>query len=780
MKVPRWRLALASAVVLAVGGQLLLDRYLLWGLLPAFVAVALAARTDEPDSPVLAGRDLALVLVVAAGLHLWHLTSYPPGLFFDEAQNGLESFALAQSPHWVAWSHELSGRPTLFLYVLAAAQAVLGPHALVLRSVVAAANVLTMLAMAWALAPLLGRERATLAAAIYGVTAYHLLYSRIIYEASISTLPLVVAVGCAIRALEERGYRWWLAWGAALGVGLWTYAAFRLVPVVFVIALGVVALRRPPARRRVLVGSAVGLGLAAVIALPLLITMIRDQDAFFQRARETSLMTDIHNAGSLAPLERNLRAYGLLFFANAQDSNQIYDSPALGTVAAAAAWLGLGSLFVLARRGRGGTAAVLALWWTAGLLPGILTVSVEAPHWSRTLYALPAAAAIAAIGLERAAAALAPRRRRIAVLGLLAVLAAGELAAFRTGFEDRFESWYFFTPAASCAGRIARERTAEGVDVLAGDSFAGEPFDNEVFRYSAGVPTGGVPALAVWDRVPLGLRERPVSVLFGPREADLARSLVDLESTATIEARRDPWGEILFWEARFPAGQTVATGATAGLLVRASGVHVFHLPQGETVQVQGEDVRDGDALHLDPGVWRLSCPARCSDLAARVDGVEAFALGDRLIDDRFAGHGLLAVSEDANGRRCQLDRLPFVTARGIARARFTVDWTADLAISDPGEYTFLIGSDDDSRLEIDDEVVVDNSGEHPYIELSGVIALDAGTHRLHLAYRQREGDLRVALRWQPPGSDQLEPIPLEALTPPPGSVRRVDPTVPGR
>lgn len=55
-------------------------------------------------------------------------------------------------------------------------------------------------------------------------------------------------------------------------------------------------------------------------------------------------------------------------------------------------------------------------------------------------------------------------------------------------------------------------------------------------------------------------------------------------------------------------------------------------------------------------------------------------------------------------------------------------------IDKAGVYTFLLGSDDGSKLYIADEVVVDNDGPHGPVELSGQIALGKGLHPLKLYY----------------------------------------------
>ena len=50
----------------------------------------------------------------------------------------------------------------------------------------------------------------------------------------------------------------------------------------------------------------------------------------------------------------------------------------------------------------------------------------------------------------------------------------------------------------------------------------------------------------------------------------------------------------------------------------------------------------------------------------------------------------------------------------------------------PGPYTFLLESDDGSRLFIDDRLVVDNDGIHPEVERTATVELSAEIGRAHV------------------------------------------------
>ncbi|HXW10466.1 MAG TPA: LamG-like jellyroll fold domain-containing protein, partial [Steroidobacteraceae bacterium] len=96
---------------------------------------------------------------------------------------------------------------------------------------------------------------------------------------------------------------------------------------------------------------------------------------------------------------------------------------------------------------------------------------------------------------------------------------------------------------------------------------------------------------------------------------------------------------------------------------------------------------------------------------------------------------------------------------------FAVRWTGQINIETPGTYTFFLGSDDGSRLYIDNsnEPVVDNGGLHPFQEKSGLITLDAGLHEIRVEYFENFGFAGVQLSWDPPGAAGKQLVPGSVL-----------------
>jgi hexosaminidase len=80
-------------------------------------------------------------------------------------------------------------------------------------------------------------------------------------------------------------------------------------------------------------------------------------------------------------------------------------------------------------------------------------------------------------------------------------------------------------------------------------------------------------------------------------------------------------------------------------------------------------------------------------------------------------------------------------------ANYGISFEGFLSVPADGFYRFAVESDDGSVLEIDDEVVVDNDGNHASRVVAGHIPLRHGLHRFKLRYFQAEGGATLRVSW---------------------------------
>jgi hexosaminidase len=93
--------------------------------------------------------------------------------------------------------------------------------------------------------------------------------------------------------------------------------------------------------------------------------------------------------------------------------------------------------------------------------------------------------------------------------------------------------------------------------------------------------------------------------------------------------------------------------------------------------------------------------------------------------------------------------VPAVARRGDERAeRYALKLTGYLRVPDDALYEFALTSDDGSRLDIGDRIVVDNDGFHGDEERTGMIALRAGLHPISVRYFQATGGASLSLRYR--------------------------------
>ncbi len=132
----------------------------------------------------------------------------------------------------------------------------------------------------------------------------------------------------------------------------------------------------------------------------------------------------------------------------------------------------------------------------------------------------------------------------------------------------------------------------------------------------------------------------------------------------------------------------------------------------------------------------------------------AFALYDgKFTSARDIGRGVkvakgIAVSTDLR----QFDR----------SLNYAVQFDGCVNVASDDFYQFVVNSDDGAVLEIDDEVVIDNDGNHAPRVVAGHIPLRRGLHKFRLRYFQAEGGSSLDVSWAG-SSGPLRPLEGSAI-----------------
>lgn len=235
---------------------------------------------------------LACLTLLAAVLRLWRLHEVPPGLFLDEAGNGLDALDILAGRPALFFARSL-GKEPLLNYLIVPFVAGLGREPLAVRLPAALMGMLTVPATFFLARELWheeGRERATwiglIAAGLLAVSYWAVTLNRISFRAN--TLPLLAAVAFTLvwRTWRRGGTGRAVAAGVTLGLCFYTYLAGRFVYPLALVGLGL-AIRVPPGRqqlrrrRRELLLMA---GVCLAVMLPLLVHFARHPEDFTRRA----------------------------------------------------------------------------------------------------------------------------------------------------------------------------------------------------------------------------------------------------------------------------------------------------------------------------------------------------------------------------------------------------------------------------------------------------------------------------------------------------------------
>jgi 4-amino-4-deoxy-L-arabinose transferase-like glycosyltransferase len=258
------------------------------------------------DKRILKWIAVALVLLVAVALRVYGLQQLPPGLFGDEAVEGLDALDVLAGNLGI-WFHAHLGREPIYVYLTAISYHWLGITAFATRLPALIAGLLTvpitfLFAREWA-SQLFPRERATrlavLTTALIAISFWHIEMTRNAHRDTL--LPLVEAVGYFFlwRAIRQHDWRLYACAGAVLGLAIYTYSPGRFVSVSVAVFIGVewvVAKLANRSRDRIIAleldwrGLIVAAFLALVVIAPLGIYFARNPDQFSRRFNSVAVL----------------------------------------------------------------------------------------------------------------------------------------------------------------------------------------------------------------------------------------------------------------------------------------------------------------------------------------------------------------------------------------------------------------------------------------------------------------------------------------------------------
>ena len=338
---------------------------------------------------------LLLILTTAVFLRFYQLGNLPPGLYQDEAHNGLDALAVLDGYRPLFFESN-NGREPAYIYPTAVSVALFGNSAFAIRLSAAVVGTLTVLPVYALAATWFGRRTGLLAAWLWAVTLWPVHLSRIGLRA-IMLLPLLALLfWLGTLAWRQPKRELWLAAGAVYALAFYTYLPIRFTPLLLAALLVLLWWRGE--WRRLWPGAGWFALSTAVVLSPLLLLWLNQPDLILGRSGQVSVFSPtIHGGDLLGTLLGNIgRALGMFVW---QGDDILRHNPAQRPVfdALMAAPFLLG-LFLLTRQWRRLPHLTTLLW--VGIMLGPTILAEDTPHFLRAVGVLPAALFITAVGLN--------------------------------------------------------------------------------------------------------------------------------------------------------------------------------------------------------------------------------------------------------------------------------------------------------------------------------------------------------------------------------------------
>lgn len=339
---------------------------------------------------------VVLIVLLGAGLRMVALEQSPPGFTTDEASETYDAYSLwhtGRDQHGLFLPATLGSfndyRGSLFAYSVAPLVGLGGLTVTTARLSSAFWGILAVAVTYWVGARMFGRAAGVAAALFLALSPWHIPFSRIAHEGSITALMAVLAVGMSWQWQRTSRLPWAIGAALAAGLGLYTYSVMRLFLLLMIAALGLFSWRIVIAHhRQVLLAVLVG----ALLAFPMIRDTLRYSDAVQARYRQISVFQPGRPLGeALAEAVRNVwRHISPDFLFIRGDGYQVHHPKGLGQLYPIQALLiAAGVAGGLRERRTRLPLAVTSVWILAGILPAALTVYT--PYSGHALRSIPAA-----------------------------------------------------------------------------------------------------------------------------------------------------------------------------------------------------------------------------------------------------------------------------------------------------------------------------------------------------------------------------------------------------
>lgn len=341
-----------------------------------------------------------VIIFLASFFRLYKINTIPPGLWPDEAANGVDALKALDSGDLKIFYPDNNGREGLFINLQAVSIKVFGATPWALRIVSAIIGILTVAGLYLLTRYIFNWRTAAIASFFMAISFWHVNFSRIGFRAIMLPFILVWAFYFLWRGLRNGHLKDFFVTGLLSGIGFYTYFSFRIAPLIGLalfwnywssIKKDFDHSKYEHAKDQILRGFALLVVTTILIALPLLVYFYTNPGDFLKReGRPISIFNQEQPFKELGI--SIVKTLGMFNFNG--DSNQRHNIPGSPELA-----LPIGLFFLAGfikelthwiRRKHGHFSTIhtfLFTWFFVMLLPGLL--STEAPHALRVIGVVP-------------------------------------------------------------------------------------------------------------------------------------------------------------------------------------------------------------------------------------------------------------------------------------------------------------------------------------------------------------------------------------------------------
>jgi sugar lactone lactonase YvrE len=422
----------------------------------------LPAREDQELDRRTEWALLAVVLAVGAFFSFYGSDRFPPGLNHDAAWEGLYGIRILNGQPYTPYAIEAWGRETLTFYLRAASIWVLGPTPLAVWAPGMLLGFLTLPFFYWWARNMFGPRFALIATLLFGVSGWHLVFSRSGWRSDYQPFFTVLTCCFFIRGMLTAKPMDFVWAGVGLALTLNVYNAARVFPALFVLWLLAVRFQSWTGRgfrRRYGVPLLFMAAAFAIVIAPLAWFAFNHWAAFQSR------MVALRGQSTLA---QALRSSLLLFNFSGNGDDFFVAEPALEYPAAVL--LVFGFLWALLKW-KDERAQFLLLGMVVGLLPGL----ISRPNLNRDVGTMPFVYFFVGLGAFYLAQQLrlaVPRiGRHLAVVSLCAVGVAAAASSFSQYLGSRPRPVWGFYPETTVVGNYIKRLVPDYAVWVGGDNY---------------------------------------------------------------------------------------------------------------------------------------------------------------------------------------------------------------------------------------------------------------------------------------------------------------------